>query len=308
MALGMSGLVSAMAKVFSPIVSLLTISTNGVLRLIGIDPNEQDEQVSEEEIRMILEEGSQKGVIDQDENEIIQNLFEFDDLSANEIATHRTELAVLWLEETEAEWEATMKENNHTFYPVCKESLDDIVGILDSKIYFRMEHRTRECVMEQAVNKPYFIPETVKADVLFRNMKECKNNIAVVIDEYGGVNGIITINDLIEQLLGDFITREQGKEEIPDMVQLDETTWKIRGCTAIDEMEELMDIHLAKDEYDTFNGLVFYALGKVPEDGTTLDFETEGLSIHLKKVKDHMVEEAVVCKMNELSKTDEIDS
>ena len=288
-ALAMSGLITVIAKVFAPIVWLLTVSTNGVLRLFGIDPNSESDEVSEEEIRMLLEEGKQKGVIDNDENEIIQNVFEFDDLSVGEIATHRTELSILWLEDKEEVWEETIKNSNHTFYPICKESMDDIVGILDSKEYFRLDNKSKDNVMQKSVRHPYFIPKTLKADVLFRNMKESKRYFAVVLDEYGGVTGIVTMNDLIEQLLGDFITEEIGVEEEADIEEIDSNTWKIKGSAEIEDIEEALNIKLPKEDFNTFNGLVFAALGKVPEDGSTIEVKIPGLLIKVTEIRDHKV-------------------
>ena len=170
LALGISGLISGIAKLFAPIVNLLTASTNGVLRLLGIDPDEEEQDVSEEEIRMMVDAGSQKGVIDQEEKEFIQNVFEFDDLTAGEIVTHRTELSILYLEDSMEEWENTIHNSRHTLYPVCDESADCVVGILNAKDYFRMKEKTRGQVMEKAVSSAYFVPESVPADVLFRNI------------------------------------------------------------------------------------------------------------------------------------------
>lgn len=293
-ALAMSGLITVIAKIFAPIVWLLTVSTNGVLRLFGIDPNSESDEVSEEEIRMLLEEGKEKGVIDNDENEIIQNVFEFDDLSVGEIATHRTELSILWMDDKEEVWEETIKNSNHTFYPICKESMDDIVGILDSKEYFRLDDKSKDNVLQKSVRQPYFIPKVLKADVLFRNMKESKRYFAVVLDEYGGVIGIVTMNDLIEQLLGDFITEEIGAEEEADIEEIDSNTWKIKGSAEIEDIEETLNIKLPKEDFNTFNGLVFAALGKVPEDGSTIEVKIPGLLIKVTEIRDHKVEKAIV--------------
>ena len=293
-ALAMSGLITVIAKIFAPIVWLLTVSTNGVLRLFGIDPNSESDEVSEEEIRMLLEEGKEKGVIDNDENEIIQNVFEFDDLSVGEIATHRTELSILWLDDKEEVWEETIKNSNHTFYPICKESMDDIVGILDSKEYFRLDDKSKDNVLQKSVRQPYFIPKVLKADVLFRNMKESKRYFAVVLDEYGGVIGIVTMNDLIEQLLGDFITEEIGVEEEADIEEIDSNTWKIKGSAEIEDIEEALNIKLPKEDFNTFNGLIFAALGKVPEDGSTIEVKIPGLLIKVTEIRDHKVEKAIV--------------
>jgi endonuclease III-like uncharacterized protein len=167
-----------------------------MLRLMGIDPNQNDEDVSEEDIRMMVDVGTQTGAIDDEEKEFIQNVFEFDDLTAGEIATHRTEVAMLWTDEPMEEWNRIIHETRHAIYPVCHESVDDIVGVLNSKDYFRLESRDRETVMAEAVRPAYFIPEGVKADLLFRNMKKSHNKFAIVLDEYGG-----KVPDTMEDLL-----------------------------------------------------------------------------------------------------------
>lgn len=294
-ALEMSGAITIISKIFVPIVWLLTASTNGVLRLIGIDPNQQDEELTEEEIRMLLEEGSKKGVIAQDENEIIQNVFELNDLTAGEIATRRTELSMLWMEESEDTWENTIKNSHYRFYPICKESIDNMVGILDSNEYFRLSNKDRDNILAKAVKKPYFVPEGIKADVLLRNMKESKNYFVCILDEYGGIIGIVTMNDVIEQLLGDFITKVQGIEEEPEIKQIDSNSWRIMGSAPLDDIEDELNITLPKEDFHTFNGLVFGTLGTFPEDGTSIQVEVAGLAIKVIEIRNHKVEEAIVC-------------
>lgn len=294
LALGMSSLISTIAALFAPIVWLLTASTNAILRLLGIDPDAEDEKVSEEEIRMMVDVGSEKGAIDHEEKQFIQNIFEFDDLSAGEIATHRTDLILLWLEESMEEWKRDIQNSRHTLYPICGESVDDIVGVLNSKDYFRLEDKSRDQVMQKAVKPAYFVPESVKADVLFRNMKLTHNNLAVVLDEYGGVVGIITINDLIERLVGDLGDDESEESKLIPIEQLDQCTWKINSNAMLDEIFETIGIPLPDDDYDTFSGLVFGTLGTVPPDGTTVDLETEALVISVTEIRDHQVETAIV--------------
>lgn len=295
LALGMSGMIYFISKIFAPIVFLLTTSTNGVLKLIGIDPNANEESVSEEEIRMMVDAGSEQGAIDAEEKEFIQNVFEFDDLSAGEIATHRTDVSMLWLEETPEEWENTIHNSRHTMYPVCGESADDIVGVLNAKDYFRLDDKSRENVMKNAVKPAYFVPETVKADVLFRNMRKTHNKFAVVIDEYGGMHGIITISDLLERLVGNINEADGGEEELL-IAQVDSETWRISGAAPLEDVSKTLSIDLPTDEYDTFGGFVFGNYGSIPEDGTV--FEVDACELHVKviKVEDHQLEAALVCK------------
>ena len=297
--LGISGLVSGISSVFKPIVWFLSVSTNGVLRLLGIDPNESDEQVNEEEILMMVDAGSEKGAIDEQEKEFIQNVFEFDDLTAEEIAVHRTEVTFLWMEDPMEEWVKTIHDSRHTLYPVCDGSPDNIVGILNAKDYFRLEDRSREEVMREAVKTPFFVPETIKADVLFRKMKKTRNVMAIVLDEYGGMVGIITLNDLIEQLVGD-LGEDTAEEEAaePHVEQLDENTWAIVGNAELQDIEEALGVDIGLEEVETFTGLVFGELDMIPSDGPQdIELDFKGLHIHITKVEDHQIDYAIVTKL-----------
>ena len=297
LALGLSGLISFIAKVFAPIVSFLTISTNGILRLLGIDPDAEEEKVSEEEIRMMVDVGSEKGTIDDEEREFIQNVFEFDDISAEEISTRRLDVTMLDMEDSMEVWKDIIFNTSHTLYPVCDGSPDKIIGILNAKEYFRLEDRSREKVMEQAVDPAYFVPDKVKADALFRNMKRDRQAMAVALDEYGGVTGIITINDLVEQLVGDLGYDEEDDEE-KIMEKLGDNCWRIHGSALLEDMAEELDVVLPCEDYDTFNGFVYHELESIPEDGTDVEFEVAGLHIKVTKVENHFVECALVTKID----------
>ena len=293
LALALSGLISGVANVFAPLVSLLTVSTNGMLRLFGIDPNQEDDNVSEEEIRMMVDVGSEKGTIDMEEKQLIQNVFEFDDISAEEIVTHRTEVVMLDVEDSMEEWQKIIHNSRYTLFPVCKESADDIVGVLDSKVYFRLEDKSRENIMKHAVTPAYFVPDTVKADVLFQNMKKEKAALAVVLDEYGGMTGIITINDLVEQLVGDLID-DNDETEINTIQLLEDGTWKVHGSATLEELSIALGISLPCEEYDTFNGFVFHEIGCIPEDGSQFELDYDMLHICVTEIQNHQVETAIV--------------
>jgi len=305
LALGMSGLVYFISKIFAPLVSFLTSSTNGMLRLLGIDPTSVDEQITEEEIRMMVDEGSKKGAINHSEKEMIQNVFEFDNKTAEEVMTHRTEVSLLWLEESDEQWEKTIIESRHTNYPICDETTDDIVGVLNTKDYFRLKDKSRENVMKHAVRSPYFVPETVRADVLFRNMKQRRNHFAIVLDEYGGMSGIITIKDLLEQIVGDFDDETPPEEPKLLIERVDSHTWKINGLTSLKSVSESLNISLPDDEYETFSGFVFGILGYIPEDGSTPEVEGYGLNIKVLQIKEHQLEKAIVYVQPKDSNPDE---
>jgi putative hemolysin len=294
LALAMSGLIYYIAQVFIPVVWLLTISTNGILRLLGIDPNSEDEVITEEEIRMMVDAGSEKGTISHTEKDMIQNIFEFDDKNAEDIMTHRTEVSVLWLDESDEQWDKTITESRYSVYPVCDESTDNIIGILKAKDYFRMVDKSRESVIKNALRPAYFVPETVRADVLFRNMKNSRNHFAIVLDEYGGMNGIITMNDLLEQIVGDIEDDDSIPAEPPLIERIDSHTWKIKGWTPLKMVSKQLGIMLPEEDYDTFGGFIFGLLGTIPDDGSTPQLEEYGLVIKVTEIKGHRLETAVV--------------
>lgn len=288
-ALGLAGMLWAVSGVFRPIVWFLTVSMNAVLRLFGIDPNEEDEEVSEEEIRLMVDEGESKGVIAETEKEIIQNVFEFDDLTVDEFATHRTDICLLWMEDDLDEWEKVIHETRHSMYPVCGETKDDVIGVLSVKDYFRIRDQGKDVVVRDAVKAPFYVPEGIHADVLFRQMQTGRNHFAVVLDEYGGMFGIVTMNDLLEQLVGDLRDNEDHEEEIPMFTRTGEDTWDVQGICPLDDMAEEMGIELPTDKYDTVGGYVFSNYGVIPDDGTEFETEIDRLHVKVTKIQDHRI-------------------
>lgn len=295
-ALGMSKMIYVISKAFAPMVWLLTVSANGLLRLVGIDPNEHPEEVTEEEIRMMVDVGSEKGTIHPDEKNMIENIFDFNDKTAEEVMTHRTEVSLLWLDESDEQWEKTIRDARHSVYPICYESSDNIAGVLYTKDYYRLENRTRAEVMEKAARPAYFVPESVKADLLFRNMQKSRNHFAIVLDDYGGMSGIITMNDLLELLVGDLEDDILIPADEPEIIRIDSKTWKIKGTAPIEDVAEQLDSELP-EEYETFGGLVFGLLGTVPDDGSKPELEEFGLAIKVTEVRSHRLENAIVCKL-----------
>lgn len=296
LAMGISGLVSGISIVFKPVVSFLSISTNLVLCLCGIDPNEEEEKVSEEEIRMMVDAGSEKGTIDHQEKEFIQNVFEFNDIMVESIATHRTDVTILWMEEDMDSWAETIHNSRHTRYPVCDGSPDNVVGVLNAKDYFRLEDKSRENVLQKAVYPAYFVLETTKADVLFKNMKANKKSMAIIIDEYGGMTGIVTLYDLIEELVGDLEDEPlEYKNDDPYIEKVDENTWQVKGNVELEDIEEALKVEIASAEFDTFTGLVFEELGRIPEDGEQdINLKIQDIQVHISSVKDHQIEKAEI--------------
>lgn len=293
LALGMSALISFISKLFAPVVWLLTASTNGLLRLLGVDPDSEDDTVTEEEILLMAEQGHKKGTIDEGESELIRNVFEFDDLTVEEICTHRREAAVLWMDETGEEWERTIHQSRHSMYPICGDSVDNIVGVLNAKDYFRLTDKSRESVMKNAVREPYFVHESMKADKLFTKMKKNASHFAIVLDDYGGMCGIITITDLVEQLVGDFDDDEFREAEM-EIERLDSRTWKILGTAPLDDVARALETELPADDFDTFSGFVIGLLGEIPQDGTKTEIETGDMKIQVLEVKRHCITKTIV--------------
>ena len=289
LALGLATPLTFISKLFAPVVWFLSVSTNSVLRLLGIDPNEENEEVSEEDIRLMVDSGRQSGTIDTEEQEFIQNVFDFDDITVGEFATHRTDVDLLDTEDSSEQWEQLIFETRHSFYPVCEGKSDNLLGILSIHDYFCLEDRSVENIRKNALRQPYFVPETLSADVLFRKMKKDHSKIAVVLDEYGGFFGIVTITDLVEQLVGEL---EESEED--EVVQRDPDTWEVSGLLPLREAQEQFGIELPVDEYDTFGGFVFSIYGSIPDDGEIFELDTHSLHISVTHIAEHRIEKAIV--------------
>lgn len=270
--LALAGLVSFISTAFAPIVWLLTASTNGILRLLGIDPNAEENEVSEEDIRMMAYAGREKGVIKEAENDIIQNVFDFDDTSVGEIMTHRTEMDLLDADDSVDEWKNIIFAGSHIFYPICKNTSDNIVAILDTRKFFRLKNQEKNNVLENATTKPLFVSSHLKADDMFRKMKKKQQYFAVVVDEFGGTDGIVTVNDLIDELVGDI---ENSESEI---LKLENGTYEIECNVEVSKFEKVFNITLDTDSV-TLSGWIIEHLGKVPKKDFTFTYEKLSFTI-----------------------------
>lgn len=302
-ALAMGGILNVTVLITSPIVFVFSGIANLIVRLFGITGNEDDEDVTEEEIRMMVDTGSESGAIDEEEKEMIHNIFELDETPARDIMTHRTDVDFLWLEDSIDEWEKTIGESNHSIYPVCGENVDDIRGILNSRDFYKML-RNNQTDVQAILRSPHFVPESIKAKDLFRQMQQNKNHFAVVLDEYGGLAGIISMTDVLEEIVGS-LSNEYDEQEEDEILQIDETTWKILGSAEIDLVSETLGIDLPIEEYNTFAGMILGELGSIPEDGATPELEAYGLQIRVTKIEDHRIEESIVCILEKDTETKE---
>lgn len=295
LALGLSGLLMTVSRAFAPLVWLLTVSTNAILRVFGIDPNDDGEEVSEEEIRMMLEAGNEKGTIDEEEVEMIQNVFAFDDTSVEEVCTHRVDVVTLDLDDDMQVWADTIQNSRFSYYPISGKDDDDIIGVLDAKDYFRLQDKSRESVLTHAVDKPYFVPENVKADVLFRNMKRERKYFAILLDEYGGLSGIISLRDILQLLVGDFYEEDEVQAFV-EILKISEKEWRISGSADLEEVAAQIACTLPVEEYDTFGGYICGILGHVPDDGAQFQMETDELYIQVHGVSNHRIDMTTVIR------------
>ena len=197
------------------------------------------------------------------------------------------------MDETVAEWEQTIHESRHSVYPVCGDSVDQIIGVLNAKDFFRLNCRDKKAVMEHAVHTPYFVHENLKADQLFSKMKRHADHFAVVLDEYGGMCGIITVTDLVEQLVGDFDDDEMLRQE-PEIERLDSRCWKVRGSCSLHDVSRALEYAFPEEEYETFSGFLIGSLGEIPKDGTKLKMQVGPFQVRILDVCQHRIEKAIV--------------
>lgn len=284
----------ALSTITSPFVKLLTVSTNFIVRLFGIDPAAEEEMVTEEEIRMLVDVGEEKGAIDESEKEMINNIFEFDNKEVCDIMTHRTEIVGIPITASIKEIMDIVKEAKFTRYPVYEENIDDIIGILNIKDFIQLTEDRNDFCLKNIIRQPYFVPSSKKADELFRELQSTKTHMAVVIDEYGGTAGIVTIEDLLEEIVGNIF--DEYDEEEKEFEKLDENTFIISGVTSLDRVTEVLDVDLPVDDYDTLSGFIIGQLGRIPEEGETPEVEFEEIVFKVEKVEEKRIARVKACK------------
>lgn len=291
------GLSAALAAVCSPLHALLTAAADGVLRLVHIDPGAAEDRVSEEGIRMMVDIGEEKGAIESGEKEMIENIFEFNNTTAEDVMVHRTDMVMLWVEDTEADILAAIEESGLSRFPVYEQDADDIIGILNTRDWLLNARNTPPKPLRELLRKPYFVPESVRADVLFRDMQSRKVHLSIVVDEYGGTAGLVTMEDLLEEIVGN-IYDEFDPLEDQEVVPLGENLWRIAGGAELDDIAAALELAFPEDEEsETLGGLVFAQLSVIPEDGSHPEVDVYGLHIRVEELSDRRVEWALVSKL-----------
>ena len=265
-----------------------------VLRLLH-----RKDQVSEYNIMAMVEEGEESGAIQSNEKEFIENVFEFDNTTARDVMVHRTDMVTLPADAAEEDILDAIRQSGLSRFPVYGEDIDDVVGILSTRDYLLNFREAEPKPWKDLLRPAYFVPETVAADVLFRDMQGKKTHLAMVVDEYGGTSGLVTLEDLLEELVGNIYDEFDPQEE-QEIIPLEDGRWRVSGSADLEELAEAMDFELPEDEerdYDTLGGLVFSQLSVIPEDGSRPVVDALGLRIQVEELCDRRVEWALVIKL-----------
>ena len=286
--------VSVIAK---PFVALLSATTNGVLRLIGIDPNKQNNEVTEEEIRMMIDVGEERGTIEEDEKEMLHNIFEFDDTTAGDIMTHRTEIEGLDINASLDEAIALSVKTGHSRIPVCDGSLDDIVGILNIKDLLNfVGTRPNEFKISDYLRKVMYVPESSRCKDIFEDLRRRHLQLAVVVDEYGGTAGIVTMEDILESIVGNI--QDEYDHELEDITSLENGEYLIDGMAFLDDISDALDIVFDDaGDYDTIAGYITDKLGRLPDENEKPSIEKDGYILAVDEVKAHRVSRVRATKL-----------
>ncbi len=291
------GTVTAVASVFRPVIWLLSKSTNGVLRLLHIDPKADEEDVSEDEIRMMVDLGEERGTIEPGEKELIENVFNFNNTTAEDVMRHRTDMVMIWAQDKKEDILSTIRASGLSRFPVYEEDADDILGILSTREYLLNAQSPAPKPLRELLRPAYFVPESVRTDVLFRDMQNKKVHMAIVVDEYGGTSGLVTMEDLLEEIVGNIYDEFDPQEEKP-IEQQGDNLWRVAGSCELEQVAEALDVRFPEDEgSDTLGGLVFSQLSVIPADGSRFAVDACGLHIEVQDFSERRVEWALVSKL-----------
>lgn len=292
-----TGVVSGLHTVMRPVVWLLSASTNATLRLLRLKTASEEEEVTEEDIRLMVDIGEDRGAINSEEKEMIENIFQFNNTTAHDVMVHCVDVEAIHVEDSPEEIVSLIQQTGLSRFPVYDEDINDILGILNTREYLLNSRSPHPKPLQEILRPAYFVPESVHTDVLFRDMQKKKLHFAVVIDEYGETAGIVTMEDLLEEIVGN-IYDEYDPQEEQDITQVEDNLWRVSGSADIETLFENLSLQVPEDlEVDTLGGLVFSQLRSIPKDGTVLDVDACGLHIHVDQIADRRVEWALVSKL-----------
>ncbi len=291
-----SGVITVTAKIMKPVVWLLSASTNLMLRIMRIKEDGDRDAVTEDDIKLMVDAGGESGSIEEDEKDWIQNVFEFNDINVSEIMTREPDVVSFQVDTPDNEILDTIKDSGLSRFPVYGEDINDILGILNARDFLINLNSSSHKSVKDLLRPAYMVPDSIHADKLFSDMQEKKTHIAIVVDEYGQTVGIVTLEDLLEEIVGNIYDEFDPQEE-PEIQKISDNEWKVNGSLSISDFSDETGIELEENEdYDTIGGLVLSTLSQIPEDGTTLDVRVSGLDIHVTKIEDRKIEEAIVKK------------
>ena len=292
------GVVSLLATVMRPLIWLLTISTNAVLWLFRINPNDEDKEVSEEGLRILIDLSEEKGAIETEEKEMIENIFEFNNMTAADVMVHRTDMVMLRAEDTPEKIEKTIEESGLSRFPVYEEDADDIIGILSTRDWLINARKPQPKPLRELLRRPYFVPQSVRTDLLFRDMQSKKVHLSIVVDEYGGTAGLVTMEDLLEEIVGNIYDEFDPQEDL-EIIPLGEDRWRVAGSAELEELFDALGMEMPEEEEsETLGGLVYAQLSVIPEDGSHPEVNIYGLHIRVEELSERRVEWATVTKLS----------
>ncbi|MFL0248569.1 hemolysin family protein [Candidatus Clostridium stratigraminis] len=286
------------SKLFIPFVKILTISTNFFSRVLNLDNESSDEKVTEEEIRMMIDVGEENGVLNETEKEMIDGIFEFDNTLAKEIMTPRTNVFTINIKTPLTALMDSILEEQYSRIPVYEDETDNIIGILFMKdLFSAMNKKELEKIDIKEILRPaYFVPETKNIDILFRELQKSKNYMAILIDEYGGFSGIVTIEDLIEEVMGNiFDEYDEDYESSEYIKKVDNSTYMVSGLVGIDEINERLELNLPSEHFDTVGGFVIDLIGSIPKKDEEHIVEYENLTFRVEKIDEKRIELIKLC-------------
>ena len=289
------GVIKGISVVTAPFVKLLTWSTNLVSKIFGVGEQEE-EIVTEEEIKMMVNQGEEKGSIEENEKELINNVFEFNDIIASEIMTYRTDIYAIEINEDVYEILDEIDEYKYSRIPVYEETIDDIKGILFLKDILKLVSTRKEFKIADIMRDAYFVPESKPIDEIFEELQANKMQMAIVVDEYGGTAGLLTMEDILEELVGN-IFDEYDDVEV-EYKRLDDNTYLIDGSVSLYEMKKIFYIELPEGDYETLSGYLIEKLGRLPEEDEHPVIEDEHLTYKIEEYEDRRIKWVKVCKNN----------